>query len=1191
METTKLKRFAQYARRTLLEQVAAKMDMVLVIDSAARRENAKVVQELERLLKNTSKEHVIDKVAYTWFNRFCALRFMDVNRYSRIGVVSPLEGQFQPEILAEAKMGHIDEEMVSTSVRQQIAGLLNGNVTSRDPQQEAYRLLVVAACNDFHRAMPYLFERIADYTELLMPDDLLSGNSILAYTREAMTPDTCTDVEVIGWLYQYYISEKKDEVFEGLKKNKKIEPGNIPAATQLFTPHWVVRYLVENSLGRLWMSNHPDSKIFEKMKDRGEDCYYIQSEQAETNFLKIDKPEDIKVCDPACGSGHMLTYAFDLLYAIYEESGCDPSEIPEKILTHNLYGIEIDERAGELAAFALTMKARAKQRRFFNKGIKPNICVLQNVEFNINELNEYMADVGRDLFTLNLRQTLEQFEEADNFGSLIRPALTDVAGVLPILEAKDMAGNLFLADTHRKVLLALQQADYLTGKYHVVIANPPYMGSKGMNLRLASWSKSTYARGKADLFAMFIERGLQLVPQFGYSAMVTMQSWMFLSSYEELREFLFESTAIECLAHMANMVMGIAFGTSATVWKKEGGSNQKGAFCFIQYRDIGENNRPVNFPPKNSRNEIAFRENKEEYFYRVSPAEFKKIPGKSIAYWAPKKLIQLFEKDCLDDHASVRQGMATTDNERFLRGWHEISFNRIGFGCSDPKTGNRQGFNWFPYNKGGEFRKWYGNFYFVVNYENNGQVLIDLVTAKYPKISDPEFVIKNRSYYCREAITWSDVTSGVTSFRYVPKGMLFDGRGSCIFTNEVEKFALISCLNTPITLAFAELLNPTAVLNPGEVKKLPVLPELLTSESSKSGDRLVSLAKQDWDSNETSWDFTSLPLRQPDYRQRTLKTSYQKLHAHWQQMALEMQRLEEENNRFFIDGYGLQDELTNNVPLSEITLTCNLHYRYGGDRSEDELESQLTADTMKEFISYAVGCMFGRYSLDKEGLILANQGESMDDYLRQVPEPTFAPDPDNVIPLLDGDWFTDDIAEHFRNFLRATFGDEHYEENLLFIEESLGKKGKSQSIRDYFLKDFYADHVKRYRKRPIYWLFSSPKGTFNALIYMHRYRPDTVSVVLNDYLREFRTKLAARKSHLEQVSISGNASAGEKTKALKEIEILKKNIVELEGYERDVLYPLATQKLEIDLDNGVKANYGKFGAALKKIVGLDATED
>ncbi|HHD56731.1 MAG TPA: BREX-1 system adenine-specific DNA-methyltransferase PglX, partial [Desulfobulbaceae bacterium] len=516
METAKLKKFAQFARRSLIDQVSAKLKLVLAEGSAARRENAEAVKRLEEQINAHGESQVIERIAYIWFNRFCALRFMDVKRYTRIAVVSPAEGQFQPEILAEAKMGHIDEGMVGDKIRQQIFGLLDGKTPSRDPQGEAYRLLVVGACNHWHRAMPFLFQRIADYTELLMPDDLLSGNSILAYTREAMTPDVCKDVEVIGWLYQFYISEKKDEVFAGLKKRKKIVPQDIPAATQLFTPHWIVRYLVENSLGRLWMLNHPGSKLIERMD------YYIKPEpQIDTDghrlknnkkdicvdpcesVVKISSPEEIRICDPACGSGHMLTYAFDLLYAIYEEEGYEPAEIPSLILTHNLYGIEIDERAGELAAFALTMKARTKQRRFFRKKVQPNICVLEKIEFSESELKEYMTFVGRDLFTAPLQTTLRQFEEADNFGSLIRPAVTNVSEMLKILESKNVSGQLFLSMTHKKVLQVLRQADYLSPKYHVVIANPPYMGGGGMNGRLKVFSKNVYPNSRADLFSMF----------------------------------------------------------------------------------------------------------------------------------------------------------------------------------------------------------------------------------------------------------------------------------------------------------------------------------------------------------------------------------------------------------------------------------------------------------------------------------------------------------------------------------------------------------------------------------------------------------------------------------------------------------------------------------------------------------------
>ncbi|KAA6230588.1 BREX-1 system adenine-specific DNA-methyltransferase PglX [Chlorobium phaeovibrioides] len=1184
METAKLKKFAQFARRSLMEQVSAKLKLELAENSAARRERPEAIKKLEEAIMATGREQVVERVAYIWFNRFCALRFMDVNRYTRIWVVSPAEGQSQPEVLAEAKMGHIDEDAVPEIMRQRIFALLDGREPSRDPQGEAYRLLVVATCNYWNQAMPFLFERIDDYTELLMPGDLLSGNSILAYTREAMTPDACKDpnteepiVEVIGWLYQFYISEKKDEVFDGLKKNKKITPENIPAATQLFTPHWIVRYLVENSLGRLWLLNRPGSKLALQMD------YYIKPAQAETDFLRIGKPEEIKICDPACGSGHMLTYAFDLLYAIYEEEGYEPAEIPEKILTNNLYGIEIDERAGELAAFALTMKARAKQRRFFNKGVKPNICVLENVHFDGNELKDYMDFVGRDLFTAPLQTTLRQFEEADNFGSLIRPDVTDVKGMLRILTSKNVSGQLFISMTHQKVLTALRQADYLSPKYHVVIANPPYMSANGMNSLLKKFAAKFYPDSKADLYAMFIQRGFDLSMPAGYSALITMHSWMFLlQSYTKLRESLFGSKRFINLIHLGPRAFPSISGEVVQV-SAYAAQNKKSLdnhpICF----------RLLNGDSDAKRRSLIARENR---FDQLSQSDLIHLPGSPFAYWTSTAFKDAFDKfDLLSDLANPRIGLQTGDNERFIKNWHEVIKSKF---CRPQDFTGVSGSRWVPHNKGGENRKWYGNCEFIVNWENDGE---DIKNDKLTKLAKGLIEKKNSEcwnseYYFKEAAAWTRMASGNLAVRYQEKGFIFDTASPSIFTKDQVFYQLIGLLNSIVSKSFAAFLNPTLSFQSGDLKRIPINLPFDREARPQHIESLVEYGKRDWDSFETSWDFTSLPILNPDYRQPTLKTTYQKLRAHWREMTLEVQQLEQENNRIFIEAYGLQDELKPEVPLNEITLTCNLHYRYGGDKSEDELEALLLADTLRELVSYAVGCMFGRYALDKPGLILANQGETIEDYLKRIPEPSFPADDDNVIPMLDGDWFTDDIAERFRKFLRVAFGEEHYEDNLRFVEQGLNIKGKrNYGIRDYFLGEFYTDHVRRYKKRPIYWLFSSPKGSFNALIYMHRYRPDTVSVVLNDYLREFRTKLTSHKNHLEAVSISASSSQGEKTKALKETLKITKMIAEMEEYEREVLYPLATEQVEIDLDDGVKVNYHRLGAALNKIPGLDAKED
>ncbi len=577
--------------------------------------------------------------------------------------------------------------------------------------------------------------------------------------------------------------------------------------------------------------------------------------------------------------------------------------------------------------------------------------------------------------------------------------------------------------------------------------------------------------------------------------------------------------------------------------------------------------------------EISIKKEVEEgmelYFFRASAADFKKIPGSPIAYWVSDNLRKVFEiNPSMKSVIDARQGLATADNNRFLRLWWEPSlFNEIFNSCSveQSKNSNKK---WFPYNKGGAFRKWYGNHEYMVDWENNGEKLEQF---------KPKAVIRNPRYYFRESVSWSDVTSSSNAFRKYPLGFIFDSTGHSAFsTHEITNEQVLSLCNNKFTNRIIKVLNPTMHFHVGYFDSLPA--SFITKEQAqKIVPTLISNSIVDWNSYETSWDFTNLPLLHPNCREPFLNSSYQKLRTNWQETTLETQHLEEENNRIFIEAYGLQDELTPEVPLKEITLTCNPHYRYNGNKSDEELEALLLADTMKEFISYAVGCMFGRYSLDKPGLILANQGETIEDYLKQIPEPTFMADDDNVIPLIDfdGDWFEDDISERFKQFLRVSFGSEQYADNLRYIEQAIGK-----DIRKYFLKNFYSDHVKRYKKRPIYWLISSPKGSFNALIYLHRYRPDTISVVLNDYLREFRTKLTARLDNLNQISISASAEQKVKTRALKDIEKIKKVLDEIDEYEHDVLYPLATQQIEIDLDDGVKVNYPKFGKALKKVAGL-----
>ncbi|KXV15201.1 type II restriction endonuclease [Acetobacter malorum] len=1168
MDTNALKRFAQGARNLLIDQVSARLDMVLTEGAAARREHPKAIAKLETAA-GRNRQQVIEQAAYTWFNRFTALRFMDVTGLTNPRVVSPADGATRPEILAGAMAGNLPDR-----VRPEIAEYLNGMRPARDGQAEAYRLLLIHACNEWHGVMPYMFERAdmldraEDYTELLMPDDLLSPDSILARLREVMTEEACQDVEIIGWLYQFYISEKKDQVFAGLKKNQKITAENIPAATQLFTPHWIVRYLVENSLGRLWLLNRPKSKLAAKMD------YYIAPEESETDFLKISRPEDIRICDPACGSGHMLTYAFDLLYDIYAEEGHDATDIPSLILRHNLTGIEIDDRAGALAAFALSMKAAAKlgRRRFLRMESKPDIVVLQDVSFTSAEMQDVAAVVGEDLFTDELRETLGQFEHAKNFGSLIVPKLRDADETLRMVKARNFGSDLLLKEVQERVVVVLRMAEALSPRYCVVVANPPYAGASNLNPKLKNFLGKVFPNGKSDLMAGFVQRTDILTLAGGFSASVTLDSWMFLASYQAFRADLFDAGSISSLVHVGWNCFpdGHTYNRGVAFVLEKGVRNLAGRFMNLS--DVEATVDKHRF----------FKEKRtEENYFDTKTEAFEVLPGKPIAYWMSTHFHRAFEKfPSLGELAEFRIGMATGKNDLYVRLWQEVSIESCEFLSDSREASKASGRKWFPYAKGGPFRRWAGNREHLVNWENDGHLL---QTVKHPsgdRIWAHNF---NLGSIFKPSVCWTQVTDAGSSFRYYPNGYLFDaaaGMGQPKSGTDIE--IMLGVLNSTFSEVAQSFLNPTRNILPGTLSAIPTASVAVKDTVAKA----VQLAEADWDAYETSWDFTALPLLAPDRRAETLSASYNRLRAHWQDMTDEMQRLEKQNNRIFIDAYELQDELTPEVPIEEITLTCNPAYRYGVKGTKQERETRLREDTMAEFLHYAVGCMLGRYSLDEPGLILANQGEGIEEYLDRVPEPTFSPNADNVIPVLDADWFADDIVTRAHEFLRVTFGKEHFRENLAFIETALGK-----DLRKWFTKDFYDYHVRRYKKRPIYWMFSSPKGSFNALIYMHRYRPDTVSVVLNQYLREFIHKLEIERARLEKLADDPSATQSARTRAQKDVGTVIKQITELTEWERDVVYPMAQQKITIDLDDGVKHNYPLFTGALKPIKGLEAADD
>jgi type II restriction/modification system DNA methylase subunit YeeA len=1160
MDTNRLKSFAQRTRTELMGQVARRLETALGADSAERREAPAAMRALEARIALIGRGMVIEQVAYTWFNRFTALRYMDVNGYLTPMVVSPAPDRTRPELLDQAAAGALPDHLrapVATRVRD----LLEGRAPSREPQVEAYRLLLVATCNHLNGVMPFLFEEIADYTELLMPNELLAADGWVAQMREVMTEDACQDVEVIGWLYQFYISEKKDQVFAGLKKNQKITAENIPAATQLFTPHWIVRYLVENSLGRLWLLNRPGSKLAERME------YYIAPEEPETDFLKITTPEEIRVCDPACGSGHMLTYAFDLLYAIYEEEGFDPVQIPELILKNNLTGIEIDDRAGALAAFALAMKAAAKlgRRRFLRMEVKPDVVVLENVEFTGQDrIGEFLRMIGQGS-NMALADTLAQFGQAKNFGSLIVPKLKNPGEVLEALRTKDFGGDILLEGVRDRVVAVLRMAEALAPRYHVVVANPPYMGGKGMNGPLGDFAKAKYPDSKSDLFAMFMERTLGMALKRGMMAMINMQSWMFLSSFEKLRGKLLSNGTLLSMAHLGerafDTIGGAVVSTTAFVIENSYHPHLRGD--YIRLVDGGSEAQKADSMRR------ARNDRKCGWFYRASAEDFEKIPASPVAYWVSDCTRDAFATGIpFKDIGVPKVGMQTSNNGKYLRLWHEIS---IGPFISSPKENP----TWIKYVKGGPFRRWYGNLDYLLHFKGQPQHILAQKNATVLPLSNLSL----------PKGTWTDLTSGKFNARLAPKDSFHDISGHCFYPKQEDLNWLLGYANSANFDAFLSIVNSSFHFQVGDIGRMPVLPvdKIGVSNIVTS---LIEYSKSDWDAFETSWDFTTLPLLSPDHRSGTLEATYAHLRAHWAGMTAEMQRLEEENNRIFIDAYGLSDELTPEVPIEEITLTCNPAYRYGVKGTEGEREARLLADTMKELISYAIGCMFGRYSLDAPGLILANQGDTVQTYLDRIPEPTFMPDRDNVIPLFEEDWFEDDAYQRFREFLSLTFGPDRLVENLEFMRAALGKE-----VRAYLAKDFYADHVQRYKKRPIYWLASSPKGAFQALIYMHRYTPDTLNITLNDYVRGLRDRLEAGMRAAKALEISPDASAAEKNRAKRDIDRFTKQIAEVTEWERDILYPLAVERIRIDLDDGVKRNYPLFPGVLKPIKGLEGDDD
>ncbi len=844
METAPLKSFATWARAELITQVSARITAVLAPASPERTENPQAVRALEADIKKAGgdargKDAVADKVAYTWFNRIVALRFMDANAYTNTGAVSPAAGRAvgQPEILADAKRGIFDPDVIRAQTAAIATGLLDGTRPSADPQGETYTLLLAECCRYWNKSMPFMFEREGDYTELLIPANLLADDSILVRAVATMRPEVCQDVEVIGWLYQFYISERKDEVFAGFKKNKKAGAAEIPAATQLFTPHWIVRYLVENSVGRLWMLNHPESHLIDQMD------YYIAPVEEETDFLKLNGPEELTVIDPACGSGHMLTYAFDLLYALYEEEGYSPSEIPSLILTHNLYGTEIDPRAKALAAFALTMKARGKQRTFFDKHVEPSICVIEPISFSPDEL-DFLATGDGDRSAEEI--FWKQFEHADTFGSLIQPVPALATRLAEHLATLDDAGNMLRAKTIESAQRVINEATYLVRRYAVAVANPPYMGSKQMNSLLSQFMKKEYPTGKSDLMTAFMVRAQTLSAHRGVWAMINLPSWMSLKSFEDLRHAMLRDQRIVSLVHLGRGIFGSDFGTVAFVVGNTPPGTVRGIYrrLFEQHVDV----RSV------AAVEALFRDSNYNRF-EVSQADFAAIPGSPIVYWLSEKMLGAFKRtSSAMPVLPFREGMSTSDNDKFVRLWHEVSMHRVSLESSSRADATRASATWFPFDQGGAFRKWWGNQETAVNWAHDGEDIRGELPK--PRVNNPD-------YFFRPHLTVSKITSGPPSFRIFPRGFALASVSKCaFFESEYSMYETCGLLNSDVVRELLAAISPTLSFLAGDLENLPLQATPSTEQHAtvERVQRLVETSRCDWDCFETSWMFGANPL-------------------------------------------------------------------------------------------------------------------------------------------------------------------------------------------------------------------------------------------------------------------------------------------------------------------------------------------
>lgn len=1069
-------------------------------------------------------EYIVEEVAYTWFNRMIAIRFMEVNGYLPIRVLSSESGKHEPDIVTtpfDAGLEFTGEE----------SGRIY-ELRDNNRLEELFRMLFIRECNHLHDILPELFEATNDYSELLLSLSYTDKDGVVFHLVNDISEDDFNiekegQVEIIGWMYQYYNTEPKDKVFAALKKNVKITKENIPAATQLFTPHWIVRYMVENSLGRLWIEGHPDDDLrqcWEYYLDEAEQEPQVQAqlEEIRAGYREIS-PEDIRIIDPCMGSGHILVYAFDVLMQIYSAQGYSERDAAKLIVEKNLWGLDIDRRAYQLAYFAVMMKARQYNRRILTSGIKPNLFVIDDNRALTPEIIEYIAD-GDSKMAADLRSISDDLTNAREYGSIINVQPVDFSGLIErigvIAQSDEL--NLIAMENKRiaceKILPLVNQAQALSQKYDVVCTNPPYMGGSGMNSVLSEYVKRCYSEAKSDLFAALIIKCLEFTKQNGYSSLVTMQSWMFLSSFEEMRTKLLTLNTLTTLMHMENMVMGIAFGTAVSVFRKGAVKGYKGTYNQIKLADI-ENAKPKSFPVAGNR------------FAQVSSDNFSKIPGMPVAYWVSEKFADVFKNEKLYKYSISPSQNVTGNNDRFVRKFWELS---------NVKVGGRD--EWIFYAKGGGFRKWWGNLLDIVNWTPTARYIYQHGDGHHAS------QIINKDYWYRKGITWGLITSSIPSFRVMPEGATFDKGGSTIIVErEVYNYAL-GLLNSKVFLVVAKALNPTLNFQVKDICSLPLVISCLDVINS-TVDKCIDISQVDWDSFETSWDFKTHPLIKPV---PLISESFAQWSDECEKRFTRLKSNEEELNRIFIDIYSFQDELTPEVEDKDVTVR----------------RADLTRD-IKSLVSYAVGCMFGRYSLDVEGLAYAGGEWDGSKYK------TFIPDPDNCIPVTDEEYFRDDIVVRFVDFIRTVYGADTLEENLTFIADALGTRGNTsrERIRNYFLNDFIKDHIKMYQKRPIYWMFDSGKQNgFRALVYMHRWNADTTGNVRVEYLHKLQRIYENEIRQSQDVAETG--SGREVSAAQKRIEKLTKQLKETHDFDEKIAH-LALSRIDIDLDDGVKVNYEK----------------